>query len=43
VVSVGYPAQDRRSPSLKRGRRPAEEIVHWGRFGAASPPTPEAL
>lgn len=43
VVSVGYPAQDRRSPSLKRGRRPAAEIVHWGRFGAASPPTPEAL
>jgi nitroreductase len=32
-VSVGYPGDDdRRSPSLRRGRRPAEEVVHRGRW-----------
>jgi nitroreductase len=29
-VSVGYPAPDRRSPSLRRGHRPLEEVVHRG-------------
>jgi nitroreductase len=29
-VSVGYPAPDRRSPSLRRGHRPVEEVVHRG-------------
>lgn len=29
-VSVGYPAPDRRSPSLKRGHRPVEDVVHHG-------------
>lgn len=33
VVSVGYPAPDRRSPSLKRGRRQVGEVAHSGRFG----------
>ena len=33
VVSVGYPAPDRRSPSLRRGRRPLAEVAHEGRFG----------
>lgn len=34
VISLGYPAEaDRRSPSLRRGRRPLGEIVHDGRFG----------
>jgi len=28
VVSVGYPAPDRRSPSLKRGRRGVGDVVH---------------
>ncbi|WP_029430361.1 nitroreductase family protein [Blastococcus sp. URHD0036] len=33
VVAVGYPGeQDRRSPSLKRGRRGVEEVVHRGRW-----------
>lgn len=32
VISLGYRAQDRRSPSLKRGRRPLEEVVHRGRW-----------
>ena len=33
VVSVGYPAPDRRSPSLRRGRRPLTKVAHEGRFG----------
>jgi nitroreductase len=33
VLSVGYPALDRRSPSLKRGRKPLAEVVHRGRWG----------
>ena len=33
VVSTGYPAPDRRSPSLRRGRRPIGEVAHAGRFG----------
>lgn len=32
VLSVGYPAPDRRSPSLKRGRRQVSEVAHWGRW-----------
>jgi nitroreductase len=32
-VSVGYPgSEDRRSPSLRRGRRGVEEVVHRGRW-----------
>jgi len=32
-VSVGYPGPgDRRSPSLRRGRRALEEVVHRGRW-----------
>ncbi len=33
VVALGYPAPDRRSPSLARGRRPLADVVHHGRFG----------
>jgi nitroreductase len=33
VVSVGHAAPDRRSPSLRRGRRGVDEVVHDGRFG----------
>jgi nitroreductase len=33
VVSLGYAAPDRRSPSLRRGRRPLTEVAHDGRFG----------
>ncbi|WP_369254388.1 nitroreductase family protein [Geodermatophilus amargosae] len=33
VVSVGYPGDgDRRSPSLRRGRRGVDEVVHRGRW-----------
>lgn len=36
VVSVGYPdpERDRRSPSLRRGRRPRGEVVHMGQWGS---------
>ena len=30
VISVGYRAPDQRSPSLRRGRRTTEEVVHHG-------------
>jgi nitroreductase len=33
VVSLGYPAPDRRSPSLKRGRRSLADVVAYGSFG----------
>ena len=32
ALTVGYPAPDRRSPSLKRGRRPVDQVVHRGRW-----------
>jgi nitroreductase len=41
VVSVGYALPDRRSPSLRRGRRPVTEVAHEGRFGTPyAPPQP---
>jgi len=33
AITVGYPAPDRRSPSLRRGRRGVDEVVHYGRWG----------
>jgi len=32
VVSLGYPAPDLRSPSLRRGRRPMDSVVSYGSF-----------
>lgn len=32
TVAVGYPRPDQPSPSLARGRRPLEEVVHRGRW-----------
>jgi nitroreductase len=32
AVTVGYRAPDRRSPSLNRGRRPVDQVVHHGRW-----------
>lgn len=40
VVSLGYPAPDRRSPSLQRGRRPLSQVVAYGSF-ASGGPSPE--
>lgn len=34
VVALGYGAPDRKSPSLRRGRRQVAEVAHAGRFGA---------
>ncbi|MEV0730408.1 nitroreductase family protein [Polymorphospora sp. NPDC050346] len=34
ALSIGYPAPDRRSPSLRRGRRPVDQVVHRGRWEA---------
>jgi nitroreductase len=33
-IALGYRAPDEPSPSLKRGRRPATDVVHHGRFRA---------
>jgi nitroreductase len=35
AVAVGWRAPDTPSPSLKRGRRPASEVVHRGRWQGA--------
>jgi nitroreductase len=32
AITVGHPAADRRSPSLRRGRRGPDEVVHWGQW-----------
>ncbi|ACZ37508.1 nitroreductase family protein [Sphaerobacter thermophilus] len=32
VIPIGYPAPDVPSPSLKRGRKPLEDVVHWERW-----------
>src|SRR5688572_1796505 len=29
IVTVGYPAPDRRSGSLNRGWRPDDQVIHW--------------
>jgi nitroreductase len=33
VISLGYPRPDRRSPSLRRGRRERSSVVSYGSFG----------
>lgn len=33
VIPIGYPAPDKRSTSLKRGRRPKETVIHRQRWG----------
>lgn len=32
VVSLGYAVEGPKSPSLKRGRRPFEDVVRWNRY-----------
>jgi nitroreductase len=34
TLSIGYRAADKRSPSLKRGHRPVDDVVHHGRWAA---------
>ena len=36
AVALGWPAADEPSPSLRRGRRPLDEVVHRGRWGRRS-------
>ncbi|MFQ5942762.1 MAG: nitroreductase family protein [Anaerolineales bacterium] len=36
VIPIGHPAPDKRSPSLKRGRRPMREVVHYGSWGGGA-------
>lgn len=38
VVAMGYAVPGPRSPSLRRHRRTADEVSHWGRFGARRGP-----
>lgn len=33
AISIGHRATDRRSPSLRRGRRGTDDVVHRGRWG----------
>ena len=33
IVTVGHPAPDRRSTSLKRGWRPDDQVIHWQHWG----------
>ncbi|GAB3817284.1 nitroreductase family protein [Micromonospora zhanjiangensis] len=33
AITIGYRAADRRSPSLRRGRRTVDQVVHRGRWG----------
>jgi nitroreductase len=35
VIPIGYPDEDIRSPSLKRGRTAFERFVHWERWGTS--------
>jgi len=32
ALTVGYGAPDKRSPSLRRGHRPIDQVVHYGRW-----------
>lgn len=34
IIALGTEAERVRSPSLRRGRRPLDEVLHVGRFGA---------
>ena len=36
IVTVGHPAPDRRSNSLKRGWRPDDQVVHWQTWGSGT-------
>ncbi len=42
TLTVGYRADDKRSPSLKRGHRPMDDVVHHGRWTAPGSPSPSA-
>jgi nitroreductase len=35
ALTIGYRAADKRSPSLRRGRRPVADVVHHGRWASS--------
>ena len=35
VITIGHPAPDRKSGSLRRGWRPDAEVKHWDRWTSA--------
>jgi nitroreductase len=37
TLTIGYRAADKRSPSLRRGHRPVDDVVHHGRWAASEP------
>ena len=37
IVTVGHPAPDRRSGSLKRGWRSDDQVIHWQTWGPSPP------
>ena len=37
VVTLGYPAADRRSSSLAKGWKPLDQVVHWDRWRETGP------
>jgi nitroreductase len=42
AVAIGHPATDRTSPSLRRGRRPTDQVIHRGRWHAVTPPAADS-
>ncbi|GAA2694273.1 nitroreductase family protein [Actinoplanes palleronii] len=36
ALTIGYRGDDKRSPSLKRGHRPVDDVVHHGRWASAA-------
>jgi nitroreductase len=37
AIAIGYRhPEDQSRPSLRNGRRPTDEVVHWGRWGGSS-------
>jgi nitroreductase len=36
ALTVGYRGTDKRSPSLRRGHRPVDDVVHHGRWASAA-------
>ena len=37
VIALGHEAKRVTSPSLRRGRRGVDDVVHWGSFGESAP------
>jgi hypothetical protein len=40
ALTIGYRMPDKRSPSLRRGHRPVDDVVHHGRWAVTEPPSP---